>query len=98
MASERNTRVKVHALLDGEKTPTEISRLWAKPNFRVPIGKNDNIERKRGSGRKAKVDLKVIKKALEPEQLKSMRTHAKDMGSRTQRLRGRLKCLGGRVW
>ncbi|QQP34587.1 Uncharacterized protein FKW44_022523, partial [Caligus rogercresseyi] len=44
------------------------------------IGKKDNIERKRGSGSKAKVDLQVIKKALEAEPLKSMRAHAKDMG------------------
>ncbi|QQP56069.1 Putative transposable element [Caligus rogercresseyi] len=70
MASERDTRVKVHALLDTGKTPTEISRLLGK----------DNIERKRGSGSKAKVDLQVIKKALEAEPLKSMRAHAKDMG------------------
>ncbi|QQP38744.1 Uncharacterized protein FKW44_019416, partial [Caligus rogercresseyi] len=44
------------------------------------IGKKDNIERKHGSGSKAKVDLQVIKKALEAEPLKSMRAHAKDMG------------------
>ncbi|QQP36693.1 Putative transposable element [Caligus rogercresseyi] len=41
------------------------------------IVKKDNIERKRGSGSKAKVDLQVIKKA---EPLKSIRAHAKDMG------------------
>ncbi|QQP50749.1 Uncharacterized protein FKW44_011870, partial [Caligus rogercresseyi] len=43
------------------------------------IGKKDNIERKHGSGSKAKVDLQVIKKALEAEPLESMRAHAKDM-------------------
>ncbi|QQP35330.1 Putative transposable element [Caligus rogercresseyi] len=44
------------------------------------ISKKDIIERKRGSGSKAKVDQQVIKKALEVEPLKSMRAHAKDMG------------------
>ncbi|QQP41153.1 Uncharacterized protein FKW44_015432, partial [Caligus rogercresseyi] len=44
------------------------------------ISKKDNIERKYGSVSKAKVGLKVIKKALEAEPLKSMRAHSKDMG------------------
>ncbi|QQP50911.1 Uncharacterized protein FKW44_012069 [Caligus rogercresseyi] len=44
------------------------------------IGKKDNIKRKRRSGSKAKVDLQVVKKALEAEPLKSMRAHTKDMG------------------
>ncbi|QQP39739.1 Uncharacterized protein FKW44_013550, partial [Caligus rogercresseyi] len=44
------------------------------------IVKKDNIERKCGNGSKAKVDLQVIKKALEAEPLKSMRDHAMDMG------------------
>ncbi|QQP50257.1 Uncharacterized protein FKW44_011200, partial [Caligus rogercresseyi] len=44
------------------------------------IGKKDNIERKRGSDSKAKVNLQVIKKALEAEPLKTMRAHAKGMG------------------
>ncbi|QQP35267.1 Uncharacterized protein FKW44_023438 [Caligus rogercresseyi] len=43
------------------------------------ISKKDIIERKRGSGSKAKVDLQVIKKALEAETLKSMRAHHGDL-------------------
>ncbi|QQP53383.1 Uncharacterized protein FKW44_005850 [Caligus rogercresseyi] len=44
------------------------------------IGKKNNNKRKRGSGSKAKLDLQVIKKALEAEPMKSMRAHAKDTG------------------
>ncbi|QQP54719.1 Uncharacterized protein FKW44_007640, partial [Caligus rogercresseyi] len=81
MASERDTRVKVCALLDAGKTPTEISRLLGVARMSVyRISKKNIIERKRGSGSKAKVDLQVIKMALEAEPLKSMRAHAKDMG------------------
>ncbi|QQP52798.1 Uncharacterized protein FKW44_005052 [Caligus rogercresseyi] len=58
MASERDTRVKVRALLDAGKTPTEISRLLGVARMSVyHIDKKDNIERKSGSGSKAKVDL-----------------------------------------
>ncbi|QQP58107.1 Putative transposable element [Caligus rogercresseyi] len=81
MASERDTRIKVRALLDARKTPTEILRLFGVARMSVYcIGKKDNIKRKRESGSKAKMDLQVIKKALEAEPLKSMRVHAKDMG------------------
>ncbi|QQP55209.1 Uncharacterized protein FKW44_008328 [Caligus rogercresseyi] len=70
MASERDTRIKVRALLDARKTSTEILRLLGVARMSVYcIGKKDNIERKRGSGSKAKVDLQVIKKALEAEPL-----------------------------
>ncbi|QQP51125.1 Hypothetical protein FKW44_012370, partial [Caligus rogercresseyi] len=48
------------------------------------IGKKDKIERKRGSGSKAKVNLQVIKKALEAEPLKTMRLMQRTWGSRTQ--------------
>ncbi|QQP42536.1 Uncharacterized protein FKW44_017234 [Caligus rogercresseyi] len=54
MASERDTRVKVRALLDAEKTPTDISRLLGVARMSVYcIDKKDKIERKRGSGCKA---------------------------------------------
>ncbi|QQP40113.1 Putative transposable element [Caligus rogercresseyi] len=81
MASERDTLVKFCALLDAGKTPTDILKLLGVARMSVYcIGKKDNIERKRGSDSKAKVNLQVIKKALEAEPLKTMRAHAKDMG------------------
>ncbi|QQP35753.1 Uncharacterized protein FKW44_024065 [Caligus rogercresseyi] len=58
------------------------------------IGK-DNIKRKRGSGGKAKLDLQVVKKALEAEPLKSMRVHAKDMGISYKTIVRSVKMLGG---
>ncbi|QQP37062.1 Putative transposable element [Caligus rogercresseyi] len=95
MASERDTRVKVRALLDAGKTPTEISRLLGVARMPVyRIGMKDNIERKRGSGSKAKVALQVIKKALEAEPLKSMRAHAKDMGISHTTIVRSVKMLG----
>ncbi|QQP39893.1 Putative transposable element [Caligus rogercresseyi] len=86
MASELDIRVK---------TPTEISRLLGVAKMSVyRIGNKDNIERKRGSGSKAKVHLQVIKKALEAEPLKSMRAHAKDMGISHTTIVRSVKMLG----
>ncbi|QQP31680.1 Putative transposable element [Caligus rogercresseyi] len=97
MASERDIRVKVRALLDAGKTPTGISRLLGVARMSVySIGKKDNIDRKLGSGCKAKEDLKVIKKALEAEPLKSMRAHAMDMGISHTTIVRSVKMLGGK--
>ena len=78
---ERDNRVSIRALLDAGKTPTEIShQLGVSRPAIYAVLRSNSIERKAGSGGKAKFDPEEFKTAAMVSPLKSMRSHARDLG------------------
>ncbi|QQP48747.1 Uncharacterized protein FKW44_009164 [Caligus rogercresseyi] len=95
MASQRDTRVAIRALLDAGKTPTEISNQLGVTRHTVyTVKKSESVERNPGSGRKAKLDPEGFKKVAQATPLKSMRAHARELGVSPMTVH-RTPCEGG---
>ncbi|QQP56073.1 Uncharacterized protein FKW44_000626 [Caligus rogercresseyi] len=85
MASQRDTRVAIRALLDAGKTPTEISNQLGVTRHTVYTVKN---------GRKAKLDPEGFKKVAQATPLKFLRAHARELGVSPMTVH-RAPCEGG---
>jgi len=97
MAFERDNRIKIRALLEVGQTPTEISRQLNVSRATVyNVRDKETVDRKQGSGRKAVLDHQEVKRTIEEAPLKSMRSHAKDMGVSEATVRRAVKKLGGK--
>ncbi|QQP48543.1 Uncharacterized protein FKW44_008900 [Caligus rogercresseyi] len=95
MASQRDTRVAIRALLDARKTPTEISNQLGVTRHTVyTVKKSESVERNPGSGRMAKLDPEGFKKVAQATPLKSMRAHARELGVSPMTVH-RTPCEGG---
>ncbi len=82
MSAEKDNRIAIHALLEAGKSPTEISAQLGVARSTVYMAKRKNsVERKAGSGKKPSLNPDDVKEAIQAEPLKSIRTHAKDMGT-----------------
>ncbi|QQP34952.1 Uncharacterized protein FKW44_023016 [Caligus rogercresseyi] len=97
MASQRDTRVAIRALLDAGKTPTEISNQLCVTRHTVySVKKSESVERNPGSGRKAKLDPEGFKKVAQATPLKSMRAHARELGVSPMTVHRTVKKAGGK--
>ena len=97
MASERDNRISIRALLDAGKKPAEISdQLGVSRPTVYAVKRSNTVERKEGSGRKLKLDPEELKKAAEADPLKSMRAHAKDLGVAPSTVCRSVKKAGGK--
>ncbi len=70
----------IHALLNCGKMPTEIvAHLGVSRVTIYGVKRSNTIERKPGSGCKAKLNPKVFKEMAEATPLKTMAAHARDL-------------------
>ncbi|QQP56183.1 Uncharacterized protein FKW44_000765 [Caligus rogercresseyi] len=76
MSLERDIRIRIHALLEAGKTPTEISRQLGLSRLTVYKVQTTGIERKVGLGAKKSLDGEEVKQILMADPLKSIRAHA----------------------
>ncbi|QQP35830.1 Uncharacterized protein FKW44_020745 [Caligus rogercresseyi] len=96
MSSERDRRLQVRALLDSGQTPTEIACQLGISRKTVYNVKAGGVERKVGSGGKRTLDEEEVIRAIEEDPLKSLRSHARDMGIPKSTLVDNVKKIGGR--
>ncbi len=95
MSKQRDICLQIHALLEGGKTPTEISKQLGVTRQMVYSCKaKRTVKKKAGSGRKTKLDLQVVKDTLEAAPLKSMQSHAKDLETLEASVQSAVKKLG----
>uniref|UniRef100_A0A0K2T3W6 Transposase Synechocystis PCC 6803 domain-containing protein n=1 Tax=Lepeophtheirus salmonis TaxID=72036 RepID=A0A0K2T3W6_LEPSM len=92
MTLERDRRISIRALLNAGKTPTEVSKQLGVSRTTVyAVSKSETLERKKGSVKKAKLDLEELKKIALANPLKSMRAHARDLGVSHQTVQRAIK-------
>ena len=97
MTSEREKRISICALLNAGKTPTEISKQLAVSRPTVySVSRSKMVDRREGSGRKAKLDPDEMQRVAQANPLKSMRAHAKDLGVSERTIRRTVKKAGGK--
>lgn len=97
MAKERDTQLRIRALLDTGETPLAISTKLKVARSTVYLVKaSDTVERKPKSSRKAKLNPNNVKTTLEAAPLKSIRSHAMDLNVSEATIRRNIKKADGK--
>lgn len=98
MSLEKDTQIKVAALLSVGLTPKAISRptVYAMQKRIDVEGEDEAVERKTGSGKKAILDKGGVRAAVQAEPAKILRVHAVDFGIGKTTMARTVKNMGGK--